>query len=188
MRDYEVVYIFRPELESDDVDDRLEAFHDRLEGEVTALEHWGQRELAYEIEGERRGYYAVAQFRAEPSSLLDFEQALELEEDLVRHLLVVSEGEMPLPPSQRQEDEEEEDEEKEDEDEGDETEADDADDEDEGEGEGEDGAGAGGDDDGGEPEEEEADEEAADDERAGDEGDDGPDEGSADESDDDEEQ
>lgn len=140
MRDYEVVYIFRPELESDDVDDRLESHHDRLDGEITAVEHWGQQELAFEIDGERRGYYAVAQFRAEPATLDEFEQALELDEDLVRHLLVVSEGELPVPPSQRhgEEEEEEEEEEADEEQTGDE-ESGDEDEEEEGEDDGEDG-------------------------------------------------
>ena len=109
MRDYEVVYIFRPELESEEVDARLEDVHARLEGEITAVEHWGQRKLAFEIKGERSGYYVVTQFRAEPGSLSDFEQGLKHDEQLIRHLIVLSEGEMPTPPSQRRQEDEEED-------------------------------------------------------------------------------
>ena len=109
MREYEVVYIFRPDLESDEVEERLERYHDRLgEGEVTAVEHWGQRQLAYEIRDERKGYYVVVQFRTEPGSLTDFEQGLRHDEDLLRHLVVLSEGELPIPPSQRGEEEEDE--------------------------------------------------------------------------------
>lgn len=114
MREYEVVYIFRADLEAEEVDERLERYHDRLgEGEVTAVEHWGQRQLAYEIKDERKGYYVVVQFRTEPSSLTDFEQGLRHDEDLLRHLVVLSEGELPIPPSQRGEDEEEDEEESE---------------------------------------------------------------------------
>lgn len=132
MRDYEVVYIFRPDLESEEVDERLEGYHERLaDGEVTAVEHWGQRQLAYEIEDERKGYYVVVQFRAEPASLTDFEQGLRHDEDLIRHLVVLSEGELPVPPSQRREDEEEEEAEEEQADEGDEAEVGDEDEEDE---------------------------------------------------------
>lgn len=109
MRDYEVVYIFRADLEAEEVDERLEAYHDRLgDGEVTAVEHWGQRKLAYEIKDRRKGYYVVVQFRTEPESLTDFEQGLKHDEGLLRHLVVLSEGELPTPPSQRGEDEEEE--------------------------------------------------------------------------------
>lgn len=122
MRDYEVVYIFRPEMESEEVDSALDGYHQRLDGEITAVEHWGTRQLAYEIDGERSGYYVVAQFRADPASLSGFEQALDMDEELIRHLIVLSEGEMPVPPSQRREDEEEEEEEEEGEDAGDEDE------------------------------------------------------------------
>jgi len=110
MREYEVVYIFRPEMESEDVDSALDGYHERLDGEITAVEHWGTRQLAYEIDDERSGYYVVAQFRADPASLSGFEQALDMDEELIRHLIVLSEGEMPVPPSQRREDEKEEDE------------------------------------------------------------------------------
>lgn len=107
MRDYEVVYIFRPTLEADQVDQKLDSFHQRLEGEISAVEHWGKRQLAFEIQGERNGYYVVAQFEAAPASLSEFEQGLKRDDDLIRHLVVLSEGELPIPPSQRGEDEEE---------------------------------------------------------------------------------
>jgi small subunit ribosomal protein S6 len=111
MRDYEVVYIFHPSLESEDVEEKLAGYHDRLDGEITAVEHWGQRQLAYEIQDERKGYYVVAQFRVEPASLSSFEQALRHDEELMRHLIVLSEGELPTPPSRRRREDEEEDEE-----------------------------------------------------------------------------
>lgn len=169
MREYEIVYIFRPEMESEDVEDRLESFHERLDGEVEAVEHWGQRELAFEIEGERRGYYAVTQFRAEPSSLDELEEALDRDRDLIRHLLVLSEGEVPTPPSRRREEEEEDEEEEEQEDEDggeeEEREAEEDDepvDEDEDEGDADETAGDAGEDETGAEEDE--DEEAAEDE------------------------
>lgn len=185
MRDYEIVYIFRPELESEDVDDRLDSYHDRLDGEVTAREHWGQRELAYEIGDERRGYYAVVQFRAEPASLSEFEQALDVDEDLLRHLLVVSEGEVPVPPSQRHEEEDEDGDEDEDEGEAEEEDEDEEEADDDGEDEDED------EEDEDEPDEEDddaGDEEAPEDEAGeADEDGTGADEDETDESDDEEE-
>lgn len=101
MRDYEIVYIFRPELESEAVDAKLEEYHGRLDGEVTAVEHWGTRQLAFEIAGERSGYYVVAQYRADPGSLEGFEQGVKHDEELIRHLVVLAEGELPAPPSER---------------------------------------------------------------------------------------
>jgi len=100
MREYETVYIFRPALEREEVEGVLDRFHERLAGaEIGTVEHWGKRRLAYDIDGERNGYYVVARFRAEPSVLSDYERALRMEEDLIRYLLVLSEGELPVPAS-----------------------------------------------------------------------------------------
>jgi small subunit ribosomal protein S6 len=97
MRNYEVVYIFHPALEEGDVDDRLERFHGLVTGtdgaEVTEVDHWGVRQLAYRIDDQTQGYYAVAQFTAEPDSLREFERILKLDEQLLRYLVVLSEGE-----------------------------------------------------------------------------------------------
>lgn len=180
MRDYEVVYIFHPSLESEDVEEKLAGYHDRLDGEITAVEHWGQRQLAYEIQDERKGYYVVAQFRVDPSSLSSFEQALRHDEELMRHLIVLSEGELPTPPSKRgREDEEEEEEPADDEEEVEDGDEDEEDEEEDEEGEEDEDEEVEGDDDADEGEEEadedeedeadEADEDADEDEASDDE-------------------
>jgi small subunit ribosomal protein S6 len=101
MRDYEVVYIFKSSLTTEEIEGRLEAYHGKIlaaEGsEITAVEHWGKRQLAYPIDRNDNGYYVVTQFTASPGVLPDFERALKLDDDLLRHLVVISEGEMPMP-------------------------------------------------------------------------------------------
>ncbi len=97
MRLYEVVYIFDAALDEAAVNRKLEAFHELVTGEdggeVTAVDHWGTRQLAYPIKKRRTGYYVVAQFRADPTSLPEFERALKLDDDLLRYLVVLNEGE-----------------------------------------------------------------------------------------------
>ena len=97
MRDYEVVYIFDSTLTEDDVEGRLERFHGvatQPDGaEVEAVDHWGVRQLAYPIRRQKTGYYVVAQLRTEPSALPEFERRIKLDEDVMRHLVVLNEGE-----------------------------------------------------------------------------------------------
>ena len=97
MRDYEVVYILRPSTTEDEAAGRLEKFHalaTRLgESEVVAVDHWGIRQLAYEIADESQGYYVVAHFTAEPAALAEFERILKLDDEVLRYLVVLSEGE-----------------------------------------------------------------------------------------------
>lgn len=102
MRDYEVVYIFGPAVEEDRIGEKLDRFHGLVtgeeRGEVTETNHWGKRQLAYEVEGQTSGYYVVTHLRTEPTLLPEFERLLKLDEDLLRYLMVVNEGELSAAP------------------------------------------------------------------------------------------
>ena len=72
MRLYEVVYILDPALGEDAVTAKLDKFHQLATatgGEVTAIDHWGVRQLAYPIKKLQNGYYVVAQFTASVDAL-----------------------------------------------------------------------------------------------------------------------
>lgn len=105
MRDYEIVYIFDSALEEEEIESKLGSYHGRItgegSGEITAVEDWGKRQLAYPIEGQENGRYVVAQFSADPGILEEFGRRLNLDGDLLRHLVVLHEGELPVPPSAR---------------------------------------------------------------------------------------
>jgi len=109
MRDYEVVYIFKSALGTEDIDARLQRYHEKVlavEGsEITAVEHWGKRQLAYPIDRHENGYYVVAQFSTEPGALPEFERLLRLDDEVLRHLVVLSEGELAVPISLSDDDE-----------------------------------------------------------------------------------
>ncbi len=96
MRLYEVVYILDPALEESAVSAKLDKFHELAisqGGEVSAVDHWGSRQLAYPIKRHKAGYYAVAQFTAAGAALPEFERLLKLDEEVIRYLLVLNEGE-----------------------------------------------------------------------------------------------
>ena len=104
-REYEVVYIFSSTLSTEEVESRLEQHHKKAlaadGAEITAVEHWGKRQLAYPIDGHLNGNYVVAQFSTGPEALPEFERGLKLDEEVLRYLVVLSEGELPTPPSAR---------------------------------------------------------------------------------------
>ena len=122
MRDYEIVYIFDSALEESKINEKLERFHSLAVGEnggeITAVDHWGKRQLAYPIEKKTNGYYVVSQFTTETTLLPELERNLKLDDDLLRYLIVLHEGEPTAPMSiavqadrKRDEDDEDEDEE-----------------------------------------------------------------------------
>jgi small subunit ribosomal protein S6 len=97
MRLYEVVYILDPALLEDAVTAKLEKLHELVTskgGEVSAIDHWGTRQLAYPINKHSAGYYVVAHFTSAPDALPEYERLLKLDGEVMRYLLVVSEGEL----------------------------------------------------------------------------------------------
>lgn len=96
MRLYEVVYILDPALDEGAATTKLENFHALATsqgGEVTAVDHWGTRQLAYPINKHSSGYYVVAQFTATSEALPEYERLLKLDGEVMRYLLVLNEGE-----------------------------------------------------------------------------------------------
>lgn len=101
MRDYEVVYIFESALEEQHIDEKLDRFHGLISGdggELTAVDHWGKRLLAYPIRDREAGYYVVAHFTTDPRALIEFERVLKLDDEVLRHLVVVNEGHLSSEP------------------------------------------------------------------------------------------
>ena len=115
MRDYEVVYIFHPALEEGQINEKLDRYHGLITtgdnaGSVTAVDHWGIRQLAYRVENRESGYYVVTHFNAPTESLPEYERLLKLDEDLLRYLVVLNEDGLPttpVPPKARREEDDE---------------------------------------------------------------------------------
>jgi small subunit ribosomal protein S6 len=57
-----------------------------LRGEVTKVDNWGKRRLAYDIGKQREGTYAVFEVTAEPATIREFERQLKLNEHVLRFL------------------------------------------------------------------------------------------------------
>jgi small subunit ribosomal protein S6 len=113
LRDYEIVYIFNPSLDEERVTEKLDRFHGLLTGgagggEITVVDHWGKRQLAYEIDDQTTGYYTVAHFSAPAEALPEFERLLKLDDEVLRYLVVVNEGNLettPVPPTPKRDEE-----------------------------------------------------------------------------------
>lgn len=98
MRAYEIVYIFDSSIDEETINSKLDRYNELMTGgngggEVTAVDHWGRRELAYPIRKKPNGYYVVTQLSADPSGLPELERILKLDEELLRYLVVLHEGE-----------------------------------------------------------------------------------------------
>ncbi|HYR93287.1 MAG TPA: 30S ribosomal protein S6 [Methylomirabilota bacterium] len=89
MRPYEVLVIVDPRPTDEEVTALLEQLGEQLKtlgAEVTKVDNWGKRRLAYDIRKQREGTYAVFDVSAEPSMLKEFERQVGLNENVLRYV------------------------------------------------------------------------------------------------------
>ena len=91
MRDYEVLYIVRADLEDDKVQDivkRVNTLIEKAGGSVDRTNVWGKRKLAYEVKHQKEGSYILQDFQIGPDRVPELEAALKITEEVLRHLIV----------------------------------------------------------------------------------------------------
>jgi small subunit ribosomal protein S6 len=91
MRDYEFTFMVRSDIEEPDlmaVIDRVKRLITDNGGEVTKLDLWGTRRLAYPINHMRDGQYVFMLTNLPPQAVVEIERGLNLMEDIMRHLFV----------------------------------------------------------------------------------------------------
>jgi small subunit ribosomal protein S6 len=106
VRDYELMYIVRPELEDDAVRVAVKSVRSLIEsqeGEVVKTTLWGKRRLAYEVNRLREGHYVLVVFHLDGAKIVEIERALRIHDTVFRHLIVVHEGPMPEPEAEIEE-------------------------------------------------------------------------------------
>lgn len=92
MRKYEIMFIVKPDLEETNISSVATSMKDLLVGknaniiEETAM---GQKELAYEINKYKTGYYFLYVVESEnDEAIKEFDRVAELNENILRHLIV----------------------------------------------------------------------------------------------------
>ena len=90
MRRYELMLVLRP----DAPDERAQAVIDRSTrqvvaagGQIVKVAPWGRRRLAYQIDRYREGSYHIVVFESPSEAIAELEHALQITEDVLRHLI-----------------------------------------------------------------------------------------------------
>lgn len=91
-RKYEGAFIFSGALDDSGVEaeiGKVEELVRREGGTVNEWNRWGKRRLAYEIAGQKDGYYAFLDFELDPSALDTLARSYRLNENILRHMHTV---------------------------------------------------------------------------------------------------
>ncbi|HVY47859.1 MAG TPA: 30S ribosomal protein S6 [Minicystis sp.] len=91
-REYETIYILRPDIDADSaekVGTRLADVVGREAGRLTKVEAWGRRRLAYDIGKQKRGVYMYLKYLGTGRTVAEIERNLRLSDSVIKYQTVL---------------------------------------------------------------------------------------------------
>ena len=87
---YEVLYIINPAQGEEGIQALVEKFKALVQeyGELTAIEEWGSRKLAYPINDKEDGYYVLMNFTSGNAFPRELDRLLRINDGILRSLIV----------------------------------------------------------------------------------------------------
>jgi len=91
MRHYEAVIIYDVAVEPQAIQGSLDKALDLIdanEGARGEIDRWGRRPFAYEVKHKSDGYYVIAAFTGEPTTVAVLDRFLGLADEVLRHKII----------------------------------------------------------------------------------------------------
>jgi small subunit ribosomal protein S6 len=91
MRNYEMIFIVRPDLAEDDVQKliaQMEGVVTGTGGKVDKVERMGKRRLAYRIAKQREGFYILFYVQGTGDTVREFERRLKVTDAVIKHMTI----------------------------------------------------------------------------------------------------
>lgn len=95
MNKYELAVVVNAKIEDDartDVIERVKALITRFGGNVTDVDEWGKKKLAYEIQKMKEAYYYFIHFESDATTPGEIEQRIRIMDNVIRYLCVRQEA------------------------------------------------------------------------------------------------
>lgn len=91
MKKYELLTIYKPNLDTEDVDKNLEKFDAELTemgGKVESRDKMGRRKLAYDIQKSRDGFFVNTILSMPADKVADLKRSLKLNDNVLRTMFL----------------------------------------------------------------------------------------------------
>ena len=91
LKHYETMFIIKPTLTEEEIKSQVELVEATIEkngGEIVTRDNMGSRELAYEIDKNKRGYYFVIYFKCVPKGIAEIERNYRISENILRFIFI----------------------------------------------------------------------------------------------------
>jgi small subunit ribosomal protein S6 len=88
---YEHVFMARQDVSAQQVESMTELYKGVIEaagGQVTKIEYWGVKSLAYRIKKNRKAHFALMNISAPAAGVAEMERQMKINEDLVRFMTI----------------------------------------------------------------------------------------------------
>lgn len=95
MSKYELAVVVSAKLEDDaraEVIEKVKALVTRFGGNITDVDEWGKKRLAYEIQKMKEAYYYFIHFESETTTPGDIEERIRIMDGVIRYLCVKQEA------------------------------------------------------------------------------------------------
>ena len=91
MNKYELAVVVNAKIEDDAraaVIEKVQKYVTRFGGQISDVEEWGKKRLAYEIQKMREGYYYFIHFESESTCPAEVEKRIRIMDNVLRYLCV----------------------------------------------------------------------------------------------------
>ena len=91
MKNYELLVIFKPSLDSEELDKVVDKISEEIKsykGSVSSVDKMGRKKLAYDVQGYRDGYFTTMILSVPGESVVDFKRNLKLNENVLRFMFM----------------------------------------------------------------------------------------------------
>ncbi len=91
MNKYELAVVVSAKIEDDEraaVIDRCKALIERFGGQITNVDEWGKKRLAYDVQKMKEAFYYFIQFDAEATVPAEIESRVRIMDNVIRYLVV----------------------------------------------------------------------------------------------------
>ena len=95
MNKYELALVINAKIEDDartDAIEKIKALIEKFGGEITNVDEWGKKKLAYEIQKMHEGFYYFIQFEADAAAPAEIESHMRIMDNVLRYLVVKKEA------------------------------------------------------------------------------------------------
>lgn len=91
MKNYELLTIFKPSLDSEELDKVVDKISEEVKsykGSVSSIDKMGRKKLAYDVQGYRDGYFTNLIVSLPAEAVVEFKRNLKLNENVLRFMLM----------------------------------------------------------------------------------------------------